>query len=99
VEEGANRGTIEGRRCRVSVLASKPKHNIGDIVDFNLELTYKDCNGREGKIYQGATGEVVGMFCDVQCVTNGMNNWRYYIICSGMTHLRCEHQTSPKMNV
>jgi hypothetical protein len=67
---------------------------MGDMVKFNLELTYKDCDGNTGKINQEATGEVVGIFCDVQCLTNGRNNWQYYIARSGMRHVRHEYQIS-----
>ena len=39
-------------------------------------------------------GEIVGIQCDVQCVSNNMNNWQYYIHRSGMTHFRNEYQIS-----
>ena len=78
----------------MSVLTSKPKYNICDMVDFCLKLNYKDCDGKTGVIKQKATGEVIGMFCDVQCVSNGRNNWQYYIARAGMRHARAEYEIS-----
>jgi hypothetical protein len=78
----------------MSCLSSKPKYNIGDIVEFNLKSTYTDVNGREGEVNQKVNGEIVGIQCDVQCVSNNMNNWQYYIHRSGMTHFRDEYQIS-----
>lgn len=79
----------------MSILVSKPKYNICDSVAFNLAATYIDCDGNKGELNQKATGEVVGIFCDPQCVSDRGNNWRYYIVSHGMKHVRHEYELSP----